>query len=88
MLYSQLLNCIVFKLLIINNKRLRTRGLSHNIELTLSEFESLYKDSSIIEKQNKWFKDIYKGTIKIEKLPYNIKYTENKRHLILMILES
>ena len=61
----------------------KTRGLSHNIDLNFSDFESLlYKDSSIIKKQEKWFKNIYEGTIKIEDLPYDIKYTDNKRHLI------
>jgi hypothetical protein len=61
----------------------KTRGLSHDQELTFSEFESLlFKDSSIIKNQEKWFKNMYEGTIKIENLPYDIRYTENKRHLI------
>ncbi len=61
----------------------KTRGLSHTSGLTFKEFESLfYKDSSIIKNQEKWFKNIYKGNIRIEQLPYEIKYTENKRHLV------
>ena len=61
----------------------KTRGLNHNIQLQLEDFENLlFKDSEIIKKQNKWFKSMYEGTIKIENLPYDIKYTENKRNLI------
>jgi len=61
----------------------KTRGLSHNIQLGIEDFKNLlFKDSEIIKKQNKWFKSIYLGTIKIEELPYSIKYTENKRELI------
>lgn len=61
----------------------KTRGLSHNIQLDIDDFEKLlFKDSEIIKKQNKWFKSIYLGSIKIEELPYSIKYTENKRELI------
>ena len=61
----------------------KTRGLSHNIQLNIEDFENLlFKDSEIIKKQDKWFKSIYSGTIKIEELPYSIKYTDNKRELI------
>jgi hypothetical protein len=61
----------------------KTRGLSHNIELNLGDFQNLlYKNTEINKIQSKWFKNIYQGTIKIEDLPYSIKYTENKRKLI------
>ena len=68
-----------------NNNELitKTRGLSHNIKLQMEDFENLlFKDSEIIKKQNKWFKSIYEGSIKIDELPYSIKYSDNKRELI------
>jgi len=45
----------------------KTRGLTLDIHLNFQDFENLlYKDSEIIKKQNKWFKSIYSGTIKID----------------------
>lgn len=65
--------------LLTNNELItKTRGLSHNIKLELNDFENLlFKDSEIIKKQNKWFKSMYEGSIKIDELPYSIKYTDN-----------
>ena len=61
----------------------KTRGLSHDIKLQFEDFENLlFKNSEIIKNQNKWFKSLYQGTIKIDELPYSIKYTDNKRKLI------
>nr|UEX92865.1 hypothetical protein [Marasmius tenuissimus] len=61
----------------------KTRGLSHDIKLDFNDFNNLlFKDSEIIKIQNKWFKNFYEGTIKIDDLPYSIKYTDNKRILI------
>nr|UEX92847.1 hypothetical protein [Marasmius tenuissimus] len=63
----------------------KTRGLSHEIKLDYNDFSNLlFKDSSIIKYQSKWFKNIYEGTIRIDELPYNIKYTDNKRKLIFI----
>lgn len=74
----------LYCLLTNNNEFItKTRGLNHNIQLQLEDFQNLlFKDSEIIKNQYKWFKSMYEGTIKIEDLPYSIKYTENKRQLI------
>ena len=61
----------------------KVKGLNHNIDLTLSDFESLlYKDNYIQKLQTKWRKFLGDGHIKVLDELYTLKITENKRKLI------
>jgi len=61
----------------------KVKGLKHEVDLTLSDFESLlYKDTFIKKVQNVWRKSLNEGHIEILEQLYTLKVTENKRKLI------
>lgn len=61
----------------------KVKGLKHQVELTLNNFQSLLFEKSILEKlQTKWIKNISKGQIEIRDDLYSLKVTNNKRKLI------
>ena len=66
-----------------NNVIHKVKGLSHNIDLNLNDFEQLLNKDSFIQKiQTKWRKFLSDGHIKVLDELYTIKITENKRKLI------
>ena len=61
----------------------KVKGLNHNIDLNINDFEQLlYKDSFIEKSQIKWRKNLSEGHIKVLNELYTIKITDNKRKLI------
>lgn len=57
--------------------------ITHEVELTLDDFENLlYKDSFLEKFQNKWFKNFSEGFISVNNQPYRLRVTENKRKLV------
>jgi DNA polymerase type B, organellar and viral len=61
----------------------KVKGFSHDIELTMDDFESLLFKESVLKKlQTKWNKHISEGHIKVIDQLYTLKVTENKRKLI------
>ena len=61
----------------------KVKGLKHEIELTMNDFENLlYKDVFLEKSQTKWFKNIEKGHISVLEQIYTLKVTDNKRELI------
>jgi hypothetical protein len=60
----------------------KIKGLSHDIEFTMNDFENLlYKDTFIKKSQTKWFKNLSEGHISILEQLYTLRVTENKRKL-------
>ena len=61
----------------------KVKGLKHEIELTMNDFESLLNKDVYLEKnQSKWFRNLSEGQINILEQIYTLKVTENKRKLI------
>lgn len=61
----------------------KVKGLSHNIELTMEDFENLlFKDTFIEKSQTKWFRNLTEGKITLLNELYTIKVNEFKRELI------
>jgi hypothetical protein len=61
----------------------KVKGLSHDIELTIKDFENLlYKESWIQKWQTKWRKNLAEGHISVLNEVYTLKVTSNKRKLI------
>jgi len=61
----------------------KVKGLKHEIELTLTDFELLLYKESLLEKfQNKWKKNLSEGSIEIRDELYTLRVTNNKRKLI------
>jgi hypothetical protein len=61
----------------------KVKGLSHEIELTKNDFESLlYKDAFLEKNQTKWKKHIEEGNISVINQLYTLQVTDNKRKLI------
>ena len=61
----------------------KVKGLKHEVELTIDDFEQLlFKESYIKKLQNKWVKILGKGHIEIRESLYTLKVTSNKRKLI------
>ena len=61
----------------------KVKGLKHEIELTLNDFENLlFKDSLLEKSQIKWKRNLSDATIQLVEELYTIKVTENKRKLI------
>lgn len=61
----------------------KVKGLSHDVNLTMDNFEQLlYKDTFIKKLQIKWRKSLSDGHIKVLDELYTMKITENKRRLI------
>ena len=60
----------------------KVKGLSHDIELTLTDFENLlFKESSIQKIQNKWIKNLSEGYVSILDQLYTLQIIKNKRDL-------
>ena len=82
----------VYGLITPDNKEIiKIKGLSadaikdkHYIDL---EF-LLRKDAILDIKQNKWYKDLFRGEISIEDTTYQLKLTHNKRKPIYQLQES
>jgi len=68
----------------IDNKTIyKVKGLKHEIELTMKDFENLlYKDVFIEKTQTKWIKNLSEAQIKLLESVYTLKVTENKRELV------
>lgn len=61
----------------------KVKGLKHEVELTLNDFESLLYKENLLEKfQMKWRKNFSKGNISVNNQQYTLKVTDNKRKLI------
>ena len=61
----------------------KVKGLKHNIELTMNEFEQLlYKDSLLKKSQRKLRKFFNQGHIEVLNQVYTLQVTDNKRKLI------
>ena len=61
----------------------KVKGLSHNIELSMNDFNNLlYKDAFIKKSQTKWMRNLSEGQIKLLDQLYTLKVTDNKRQLI------
>jgi DNA polymerase type B, organellar and viral len=71
---------------LINNENktiYKVKGLSHNIEMTIGDFDSLLLKESFLKKyQTKWIKNLSEGHISLLKQLYTLKVTDNKRKLI------
>jgi len=74
----------VYILLTDNDKIIyKVKGLSHDIELTMKDFESLlYKDALLTKSQTKWFKNLSEGHISVLDQLYTLRVTDNKRELL------
>jgi hypothetical protein len=61
----------------------KVKGLSHNIKLTIKDFENLlFKDALLKKEQTKWFRNLTSAQIKLSKQVYTLTVTDNKRELI------
>jgi len=61
----------------------KVKGLSHDINLNMKDFESLlYKESTLQKFQTKWTKNVSEGHIKVLEQIYTLKVTDNKRELV------
>jgi len=61
----------------------KVKGLSQNTLLSQVDFETLLNQkTSIIKKQDKWYKDLSKGHIVVKNQIYTLQQTDNKRELI------
>ena len=61
----------------------KVKGLSHDIKLTMKDFEFLlFKDNFLEKVQTKWTKNLSEGHIKVLEQMYTLKVTDNKRELI------
>jgi hypothetical protein len=61
----------------------KVKGLKHEVNLTLTDFELLLYKESLLEKfQNKWRRNLSDGSIKIKDELYTLRVTNNKRKLI------
>jgi len=61
----------------------KVKGLKHEIELTIQDFESLlYKDTTMKKTQTKWMRSLSEGQIKLLEQVYTLTVTDNKREII------
>nr|YP_009487206.1 hypothetical protein [Russula abietina]AWB36108.1 hypothetical protein [Russula abietina] len=61
----------------------KTKGLKHEIILTINDFNQLlYKDKILQKNQEKWYKNLTESKITIVDQIYTMKVTQNKRQLI------
>jgi hypothetical protein len=74
----------VYCLETVDNKFIyKSKGLKHEVKLTMDDFENLlYKDSIIEKIQTKWMRNLSEGHIKLLEQIYTLKVTDNKRDLI------
>jgi len=65
----------------------KVKGLSHEIELTESDFKNLlFKQSTLQKFKTKWRKFLNEGHIKVLDQLYTLQVTDNKRKLIYYFL--
>jgi len=61
----------------------KVKGLSHDVDLTIEDFENLlFKDNYLEKSQIKWRKNLHEGNISVINQLYTLKVTDNKRKLI------
>ena len=74
----------VYCLETIDNKTIyKVKGLKHEVELIMNDFEQLLnKDALISKSQDKWRRKLSEGKIDILKEVYTLEVTDNKRKLI------
>ena len=74
----------VYYLKTLENKEIyKVKELNKNTLLTNQDFEKLInKDSKRIKTQDKWYKDISKGHIKVKNHLYILQQTDNKQEII------
>ena len=61
----------------------KVKGLKHEVELNIHDFESLlYKDSFIKKFKTKWLKNLSDGCISVKNELYTLKITDNNRNLV------
>jgi len=61
----------------------KVKGLKHEVELTMKDFDSLlYKDAFIKKSQTKWMRNLSEGQINLLEQLYTLKVTDSKRELI------
>lgn len=61
----------------------KVKGLKHEIELTMNDFEKLlYKESILKKMQTKFMRNLSEGNIKLLDQMYTLQVTDNKRKLI------
>ena len=74
----------VYFLETVDNKTIyKVKGLKHEIELSIKDFEKLlFKDALIEKTQTKWFRNLTEGKIDILNEIYTLKVTDNKRKLV------
>lgn len=61
----------------------KVKGLSHEVELNLEDFNNLLIKQSFLKKyQTKWLKNLSEGNISVINQLYTMQVTDNKRELI------
>jgi DNA polymerase type B, organellar and viral len=61
----------------------KVKGLSHEVELSMKDFEQLlYKDAFIEKTQTKWIRKLSEAHIELLEQVYTLEVTDNKRELI------
>lgn len=61
----------------------KVKGLTHDVELNLKDFENLlFKESFLKKLQTKWRRNLSEGNVSILNEVYTLKVTSNKRKLI------
>jgi DNA polymerase type B, organellar and viral len=61
----------------------KVKGLKHEVELTMEDFELLLNKDSLLQKtQNKWRRNLSKGYIHLLEQLYTLKVNDSKRELI------
>lgn len=61
----------------------KAKGLKHEVELTMKDFENLlYRDVLIEKSQTKWRRNLTEGQINLVNELYTLKVNDNKRELI------
>ena len=61
----------------------KAKGLKHEIELTMNDFEQLLNKNALLKKyQTKWFRNLSEGQINLLEQVYTLQVTDNKRKLI------
>lgn len=65
------------------NLTYKIKGLMKSVDITMKDFEALLtKDVKLLKNQDKWFKDLSKGSIRVIEQSYTLQQTDNKRQLL------
>ena len=60
----------------------KVKGLMKSVNISFKDFEALLtKDVKLLKNQDKWFKSLSEGNIKILEQLYTLRVTDNKRKL-------